>query len=307
MSFVIRTLRALATLALALIALLVLVEVWDVYMVAPWTRDGRVFAQTVIVAPEVSGTVVSVPLVENQLVHKGDILFQLDASRFEIAIAQAQAQMDQATVQLKEREEDEARRAGLQGLVSNEERRNATLAVNIANAALGGAVAAVNLAKLNLARSTVYAPTTGYITHLRLQAGDYAVAGTPVVTVLDSATFRVIAYFEETKLSKIAMNAPATIKLMGYPQRLSGYVRGIGRGIGDQNDMVDKLGLPEVNPVFDWVRLAQRIPVDIAIRAVPPGVVLASGMTCSVEVDDGSRHRRDDIGDRLRRWFEETL
>ena len=300
-------LRVLATLALALIALFVLVQVWNVYMLAPWTRDGRVFAQTVVVAPEVSGTVVSVPLAENQIVHKGDVLFRLDPSRFEIALAQAEARLDQATVTLRERQEDQARRQALPDLVSTEERQNAGLDASVADAARKGADASVTLAKLNLARATVYAPTAGFITHLRLQPGDYAVGGTPVVTILDSATFRVIAYFEETKLSGIAANEPVSIKLMGYKQRLTGHVRSIGRGIGDQNDTTNRLGLPEVNPVFDWVRLAQRIPVDIAIDAVPPGVVLASGMTCSVNVGRGDRRKDRGAGAQFRRWLEDAL
>jgi multidrug resistance efflux pump len=301
-----RIMRMLVTLMMLAIAIFVLVQVWYVYIQAPWTRDGRVWAQTVVVAPEVSGTVVDVPLVENQIVHKGDVLFRLDPSRFDIALAQAQAQLAAAQLQQTERKEDEARRQGLNGLISNEERLNAGLDANIAEASVQAAQSAVDLAQLNLVRSTVYAPVTGYVTHLRLQAGDYADAGKPVVTVLDSSSFQIIAYFEETKLDQIHENQPASIKLMGYPQRLSGHVLTIGRGISDENGDINELGLPVINPVFDWVRLAQRIPVDISIDTVPNGVILASGMTCSVDLGAHGR-AHSGIAGRLQRWLEDSL
>lgn len=306
MTIISRTLRVLVTLLIVAIALFVLVQVWKVYIVAPWTRDGRVFAQTIIVAPEVSGTVVAMPLTDNQIVHQGDILFRIDPIRFKIAVAQSQARLDQAKITLRQRQQDEARRAGLKGLVSAEDRQNASLAVQTAAAAVQGAQAALDLAKLNLARTIIHAPTTGYITHLRLQTGDFATAGTPVVTVLDSASFRVIAYYEETKLAKITPGAPVTIKLMGYNQRLTGHVRTIGRGIADQNDATNKLGLPTVNPVFNWVRLAQRIPVDIAIDHIPPTITLAAGMTCSVDITHRHHHNTGPAA-RVRRWLEGTL
>jgi multidrug resistance efflux pump len=306
MSLILRLIRFLITAIVVVVAVFVVVQLWHVYMLAPWTRDGRVMAQTVVVAPEVSGTIIAVPLKDNQLVHKGDVLFQIDPIRFKIALEQAQSQLDGAKLELQQRQADVARRKGLGGLISKEEVVNTGIGAEVANTSLVGAQAAVDLAQLNLARSTIYAPVTGIITHLRLQAGDFADAGHPAIAIIDTATFQIIAYFEETKLAHMHEGDAASIRLMGFPDRLTGHITSIGRGIGDQNDVVNSRGLPEVNPVFDWVRLAQRIPVDIAIDQVPPGVLLAAGMTGSVNIGRQVPVQTGLAG-RIQRWFEGNL
>jgi multidrug resistance efflux pump len=306
MTSMLRLIRFLVTLAVVAVACFVVLQIWNVYMLAPWTRDGRVFAQTVVVAPEVSGTVVSVPLTDNESVRKGALLFQIDPQRFQIALAQAQAQLDAAKLQLQERQQDVDRRRGLAGLISKEDVENTGIASAVANADVTGAQAAVDLAKYNLARTTLYAPVTGIVTHLRLQTGDFATAGQPYIALIDTQSFQVIAYFEETKLAHVHEGDPASIRLMASPQRLKGHVGSIGRGINDENDQVNERGLPEVNPVFDWVRLAQRIPVNVIIDAVPPGVLLASGMTCSVNVGREVPVQKGLAG-HVQRWLENNL
>jgi multidrug resistance efflux pump len=306
MTSILRLLRFLITLAIVAVALFVVIQVWDVYVLSSWTRDGRVFAQTVVVAPEVSGTVVSVPLTDNELVQKGALLFQIDPQRFQLSLAQAQAQLDAAQLQLKERQDDVARRRGLSGLISREDVANTSIASDVANANVAGAQAAVDLAKYNLARTTLYAPVTGIVTHLRLQVGDYATAGHPYIAIIDTHSFQVIAYFEETKLAHVHEGDPASVRLMGFPERLAGHVGSIGRGIDNQNDQVNDRGLPVINPVFDWVRLAQRIPVDVIIDQVPPGVLLASGMTGSVNVGREVPVQKGLAGD-VQRWLETNL
>jgi multidrug resistance efflux pump len=306
MTSILRLIRFLVTLAIVVVAVFVIVQIWNVYMLAPWTRDGRVFAQTVVVAPEVSGTVVSVPLRDNEPVEKGALLFRIDPERFQIAVAQAQAQLDAARLQLQARQQDVARRRGLTGLISREDVENTGIASAVAAADVTGAQAAVDLAKYDLARATLYAPVTGIVTHLRLQTGDYATAGRPYITLIDTHSFQVIAYFEETKLGHVREGDQASIRLMGFPQRLKGHVGSIGRGINNQNDQVDARGLPEVDPVFDWVRLAQRIPVDVVIDEVPAGVLLASGMTCSVNVGREVPVQKGLAG-RVQRWLENNF
>ena len=306
MTVILRLIRFLITLAVVAVAVFIVIQLWNVYILAPWTRDGRVFAQTVVVAPEVSGTVVSVPLSDNETVQKGAVLFRIDPQRFQIALAQAQSQLDAARLQLQERQEDVARRRGLSGLISKEDVANTGIASAVASANLTGAQAAVDLANYNLARTTLYAPVTGIVTHLRLQTGDYATAGHPYVTLIDTSSFQVIAYFEETKLAHVHEGDPASMRLMGFPQRLQGHVGSIGRGINDQNDQVNDRGLPEVDPIFDWVRLAQRIPVDVIIDEVPPGVLLASGMTCSVNVGREVPVQKGLSGN-VQRWLENNL
>jgi RND family efflux transporter MFP subunit len=247
-----------------------------------------------------------VPLSDNQLIQKGAVLFQIDPQRFQLAVAQAQAQLDAARLQLQARQQDVARRRGLSGLISREDVENTGIASAVAAADVTGAQAAVDLAKYDLARTTLTAPVTGIVTHLRLQSGDYATAGRPYITLIDTHSFQVIAYFEETKLAHVHVGDRASIRLMGFPQRLQGHVGSIGRGINDQNDQVNARGLPEVDPVFDWVRLAQRIPVDVMIDAVPPGVLLASGMTCSVNVGREVPVQKGLAG-HVQRWLENNL
>lgn len=293
-----------ATLIVVAIAIVLVADLWRIYMVAPWTRDARVLVQVVDVAPEVSGTVIQVPVKDNQFVHKGDVLFVIDPSRFRLAEAQAQAQVEAATQDLKLRLSDMRRRQGLTGVVSSEEQERYASAVAVARATLDGAQAALDVARLNLQRTTLYAPANGYVTHLRLRVGAYATAAKPEIAVIDSDSFWIAGYFEETKLAGLRIGAPARIKLMGYDAPLAGHIESLGRGIGDANDAINGVGLPTVNPIFTWVRLAQRLPVRIAIDRVPQGITLAAGMTASVSVGGGER--RTPHG-RLLRWMEDYL
>jgi multidrug resistance efflux pump len=225
------------------------------------------------------------------LVHKGDVLFTIDPERFRLAIAQAAAQVDTARLQQQLRQSDVRRRQGLTGIVSAEEQERIASTAAVAASSLEGAQAALDLAKLNLQRSTLYAPVNGYVTHLRLRVGDYANAGQPRLAVIDADSFWISGYFEETKIAAIHVGDAARIKLMGYAAPLSGHVESFGRGISDVNDTANGIGLPTVNPIFTWVRLAQRIPVRIAIDRIPDGVMLASGMTASVSVGPESAEK----------------
>jgi len=117
-----------------------------------------------------------------------------------------------------------------------------------------------------------------------LNKGDYAVTGQPNIALIDAHSFWITGYFEETKLRGIQPGASARIRLMGYDQVLPGRVASIGRGITDSNQHADAQGLPSVEPSFSWVRLAQRIPVRVEFEHVPHDVLLAAGMTGSIEV-----------------------
>ena len=142
------------------------------------------------------------------------------------------------------------------------------------------------LAELNLARSELRAPRAGQITNLRLAQGNYVSAGQPVMALVDDASFYVQAYFEETKLPQIRIGAPVEVWLMSAGEPLEGEVESISRGITDRNASPDGQLLANVEPTFNWVRLAQRIPVRIKLRDVPPGLLLSAGMTASVRVAD---------------------
>ncbi|TLU73571.1 efflux RND transporter periplasmic adaptor subunit [Lichenicoccus roseus] len=303
MSLLRGAIRVAITLAMVALAVWLGAALWRTYMVAPWTRDGRVRAYVVDVAPEVSGTVTELLVHDNQFVHRGDALFVIDPVRFRIAIAQAQAQLETAREDLRLRQSDARRRQGLSGIVSAEERERFTSVADTAQAAVDSAQASVDLAQLNLARATLYAPVNGYVTNLLLRNGDYVNAGQPRLAVLDSDSFWIYGYFEETKLQGVHVGEPARMKLMGYDALLSGHVESITRGINDQNGNPDRLGLQDVSPVFTWVRLAQRIPVRIHIDQVPAGITLAAGMTCSVSI--GREADRNHA--RLGSWFEDHL
>ncbi|MDN7875213.1 biotin/lipoyl-binding protein [Burkholderia aenigmatica] len=297
--------RSLLTLATVAVAIVLVAALWHAYVLAPWTRDARVSAHVVRIAPEVSGTVVEVAVIDNQRVAKGDVLYRIDPQRFALAVEQAEAQVAATAETMRQKRDEAQRRTGLDDLVPREDIQRSGRAVAIAQAEHRKALAALDVAKLDLERTTLRSPVDGYVTQLRLRHGDYAVEGKPGISVLDAHSFWITGYFEETKLRRIATDAPATIRLMGFDSLLSGHVTSIGRGIADENGTLDELGLPAVNPTFSWVRLAQRIPVRIEIDRVPAGVLLAAGMTCSVEV--GERGRERTPRGRLASWLHAWL
>lgn len=284
MNWLARLIRPLLTGLVVCIALGLGYVVWDVYVLDPWTRDGRVRVYVVVAAPEVSGTVVSVPVVDNQFVHKGDPLYTLDPLRFRLAIDEARAKVAGTTDEYELAVANAKRRRGLHGVVSREEVDDYDSNVVNKRAAMDTAKALLDTALLNLQRSTVYSSVDGYVTNLNLRVGDYATAGKPYMALVDATSFWMNAYFEETKLLGVKVGDKARIKLMGYPQILQGHVVSIGRGINDDNGVWDRLGLPDVSPIFTWVRLAQRIPVRVEFDDVPPSVLLSAGMTASVAV-----------------------
>ena len=277
-------LRVAITLAMAAVAVVLGVALWQVYMVSPWTRDGRVRAYVVDIAPEVAGTVVQLLVHDNEFVHKGDALFAIDPSRYRLSVAQAQASLEGASDSLRLRQSDVRRRQGLTGIVSAEEQEQFRSQSSQAQSNVDSAQAQLDTARLNLQRSVVFAPVNGYVTNLLLRVGDYVAAGSPRLALVDADSFWVNGYFEETKLDHVAVGDPARIRLMGYRPLLDGHVDSIARGVNDQNQSADAQGLQDVNPIFTWVRLAQRIPVRVHIDRVPPGIVLAAGMTASVSL-----------------------
>ncbi|MDR3517077.1 MAG: HlyD family secretion protein [Azospirillaceae bacterium] len=301
-----KVIRVAITLATVAVAVFLVAALWRYYMVLPWTRDGRVRAEVVAVASEVAGTVVALPVTDNQMVHKGDVLFQVDPVRFHLALAQAEAELDQRRQERDQRLSDQRRRAGMTGVVSAEEIDRTRNTAGVAGAAFAAAQVAVDIAKLNLERATVHAPVNGFVTNLNLRVGDFMAVGVPRIALVNADRFWVVGYFEETKLGAIHRGDLARIQLMGFEQPLSGHVESIGRGIADPNAEPDGAGLPQVNPVFTWVRLAQRVPVKLVIDRVPEGMSLIAGTTCTVSI---GRDALDLAGDPKRNpmaWLQET-
>ncbi|SFK11969.1 efflux RND transporter periplasmic adaptor subunit [Methylocapsa palsarum] len=259
---------------------------WRAYMGAPWTRDGTVRVYVVTIAPEVAGRIVELPVVDNQFVHKGDLLMLIDPTDYTIAVRQAQAQVEQTRAVAENAQAESNRRQKLNLLaVTVEEKESYLSRAQSADASFQQAQAALDRARVNLERTRIVSPVNGYVTNLLAQLGDYATIGQNKVSIVNADSFWVDGYFEETQLGSIHEGDPAIVKLMGYDQIVRGHVNSIARGIKVSNAQPDPSGLAAVNPIFTFVRLAQRVPVRIELDEVPKEVRLIAGLTATVEIE----------------------
>ena len=282
----VHALPILATLAVVALAALLGWAAWQYYMGTPWTRDGTVRAYVVKVAPQVAGEIVSLPIADNQFVHKGDLLMLIDPRNYSIAIRQAQAAAEQAQAVADNARAEMIRREKLTDIaVTMEERQTYISQATTAEATYQSALANLEQARINYKRTQVRSPVNGYVTNLSAQLGNYADVGSLQLSLVNSDSYWVDAYFEETALSRIQEGDAATIKLMGYTPLLRGRVQGLARGIDVPNAAPDASGLASVNPIFTFVRLAQRVPVRVHIDEVPEGVNLVAGMTATVQIE----------------------
>jgi multidrug resistance efflux pump len=334
----------LITLTTAAVAGALGVAMWDAYMAAPWTRDATVRASIVMMAPEVSGRIVELHVIDNQYVRMGDLLMVIDPTNYAIAVSQAEASVQQAHASVQtidaqmivqeaqinanraqvdqvqaalafaqkqaSRYQDLAQRGA--GTVESAQQFAAQLAQQQASvrsseatlelaqrqveqqkaqrlsaeATLAQADAQLRQAQANLQRTRILSPVDGYATNLLAQLGDFINVGTNAISLVDAHSYWVDGYFEETNLAPIRVGNAAQIKLMGRAEVLRGHVDSIARAISVSNAQPNNQGVATVNPIFTWVRLAQRIPVRIHIDAVPPDIVLSAGMTATVEIEE---------------------
>ena len=277
--------RVAITIAIVALALLCGKWLWLHYEVAPWTRDARIKANIVQIASDLSGEVTQLAVHDNQQVVKGQLLFEIDRARYEIALRQAEAQVKTARINLDQATKEARRNAELRELVAQESKEQGQTRLDQAKAAVEQAQIAVDLAKLNLERTRVYAAVDGSITNLDLRVGAYVTASRPVMALVENNSFYVEAYFEETKLPFIHVNDKASITLMGSQQALTGTVDSLAAGIVDRDRSTGANLLPNVNPTFNWVRLAQRIPVRIHLAPLPKETRLIAGETATVSID----------------------
>ena len=286
-----RVLPLLITVVTVAIAVVVGRQMWDAYMGTPWTRDGTVRAYVVTMAPEVAGRIVELPVHDNQFVHKNDLLMVIDRTNYKIAVSLAEAAVQQAQANMWNAVKQNQRRQVLTDLAVTGEQKD-TFATNAVSAQAQYQQAQANLqqARVNLERTEIRAPVDGWITNLLAQKGDFAEAGQKLISLTDANSFWIDGYFEETNLGPINVGDPAEVKLMGYPQIVPGHVQSVARAINVANAQPNGQGVASVNPIFTWVRLAQRIPVRIRIDSVPAGVVLVAGMTATVQIDAPSDH-----------------
>ena len=277
--------RVAVTLIFVVAAVYVGRQLWGHYMDEPWTRDARLRADVVGIAPDVSGLVSEVLVKDNQAVKKGDVLFRVDRDRFAIALEQADAALASSNAALEQAQRESARQARLGDAASLQQKEQALTTVQQDEAAVRQATANRELAQLNLDRSEVRATVNGTISNLSLRPGDYVSAGTAKVALIDSDSLRVEGYFEETKLPRIHVGDEVHIHLMGQAEKLTGHVESIAYGIEDRERTSGSL-LANITPTFSWVRLAQRVPVRIALDKVPDGTKLIAGLTATVEVQE---------------------
>ncbi|MDR6626116.1 efflux RND transporter periplasmic adaptor subunit [Caulobacter segnis] len=262
---------------------------WTHYQVDPWTRDGRVRADVVKVAPDVSGLVTRVAAANDEAVKAGQPLFYVDRERYALALRQADAAVEAQRASLIQARRELARNRALGDLVAAEVTEQSLSKVEQVQAALAQAVASRDVAALNLKRTEVLAPTDGFLSDLTLRTGDYVTAGKPVLALIDSHSFRVEGYFEETKLSGLRIGQPVSVKIMGEDKTLKGHIQSIAAGIEDRDRAASDNLLPNVNPTFSWVRLAQRVPVRVALEQTPRDLRLIAGRTATVSVLTGGR------------------
>jgi len=362
--------KYLLTGAIVVVAAVVVVHKYGTYLTNPWTRDGQVQANVIQIAPRVSGPIVSLPIVDNQFVRAGDLLFEIDPRTYQASLDQAAAQLDQIrdNVEALTKQVDSAR-AGVEvarasihqaksasaqvdaAIVKNkaeyarqqellpkkatsqkaleraqavyevtlEEKKVAEAAVlqaqaNLAkaqaalaeaqaklgalgdaNAQIRQAQAALRQAELNLEFTQVRAAANGYVTNLRLRIGSHAVANQPSLALVDIASYWVNGFFKENSIAGIKSGDHAVVTLMTYPDRpIEGVVDSIGWGISQQDGSTGTDLLPRVSATFEWIRLAQRIPVRIRLVEVPEEIKLRLGTTCSVLVRKGSATGQQD-------------
>ncbi len=266
-------------------ALAVGVYLWNYYMDAPWTRDGRVRADVVTVAPDVSGLVTEILVKDNQTVKRGDVLFRIDRARFALALQQAEAVVAGRRAMLDQADADLKRYRELSHDVVSQQKQEQILATQLqAKAAYDQAVADRAVAQLNLDRSDVHASVNGTISNMDLRPGAYVSAGKGIMALVDTDSLHVDGYFEETKLPRIHVGDSVTIHLMGDSARLHGHVESIAAGIEDRDRTAGSNLLANVTPTFSWVRLAQRVPVRIALDNIPAATTLVAGRTATVEI-----------------------
>jgi len=279
-------LRVGITLAIAVAAGLLAYKLWVRYTDYPWTRDGRVRADVVNIAPDVAGLVTAVPVRDNQYVHQGDVLFRIDTMHYQHALAEATALTQQRKSLWEMKKQQSARRAHLDDeVISRENREDTDLGALAAKAEYEAAVAQVEKIKLDLERTVVRSPVDGWVSNLLVRPGDFAQIGAAKLAVIDQHSFWVYGYFEEHKLSMIKVGDVAEVQLLGSHTTLKGHVESIAHGITDRDNPTDIRLLANVNPTFNWVRLAQRIPVRIRLDQIPAGLTLVAGMTCSVVIN----------------------
>ncbi|MBA6410032.1 MAG: HlyD family secretion protein [Pseudoalteromonas distincta] len=279
-------LRTLLTIIVVIAAVFAGRWVWTDYMHTPWTRDGRIRAEVVTVSPDVSGWVTGLNIKDGQNIKKGDLLFSVDNKRYQAALDRSKATTENTLYTWELAKHKLERRKGLntQQAISEEGLESTRINSKIAKANYELAKTDQAIAQLNFDRTKVYAPVSGQIINLNLRQGNYVAQGTSVFAIVKSGSFYVTGYFEETKIPLIHDNQKAKISLLSGGKAL-GHVISVGKAIANTNTQSNTQLLPVVQQTFNWVRLSQRIPVDIKLDSVPEDIQLSAGMTATIHLN----------------------
>ncbi len=259
------------------------------YFTNPWTRNGQVRAQVIQVPSRVTGMVVEIAIIDNQYVKAGELLFRIDPDPFVIKIAQAEADLERQKISSRgsKIEFDRVREIYNKdpGAISEKDLNRREVSYLQSLSRIEVAEEQLKAANLNLDFTNVHASVDGFVSNINFQIGSQAVANQPILALVDSNSFWVFGYFRESQLDRFAIGDSAKVTLMAYPdQPLRGTVESIGWGIAPQDGNAGTNLLPSINPVFQWIRLAQRMPVRVTLDPPPRGVELRVGMTASVMI-----------------------
>ncbi|RBW48472.1 HlyD family secretion protein [Marinobacter sp. F3R11] len=275
------------TLLVVAVAVAAGIWVWNYYLYSPWTRDGRIRADVITIAPDVSGWVTGLSVRNNQTVSEGDILFTIDDTRYQAKYAEAAARLMQEKIawELARHQYENRQEVADRQSVSDGSLETFRIRAESAKASYQLAQAELDTARIDLERTKVLAPESGTVNNFALRQGNYVSRGASALSLIKSDSFYVTGYFEETKLQRVKVGQKARITLLSGNEKLTGEVVSIAQGIADSNTRSDSQMLPQVQQAFNWVRLAQRIPVDIELDPLPEGVNISAGMTVSIYLE----------------------
>jgi multidrug resistance efflux pump len=279
--------KLILTLSLITAAIYFGYQRYRIYIQNPWTRDGQVRTQVVQITPRVSGTITHIYIQDNQKVHKGDLLFEIDSAPYILKVKQAQARLQRVLQSAKsiKIEYERVKKIYQQdhGAISQKEllRHETNYFKSLSD--IQSATESLNSAKLNLSYTKVYAKIDGYVSNINFQIGSQANVGKPILALVDPSSYWVFGFFTEDKIKHINIGDEAIVTLMAYPNTpLKGKVESIGWGIALNDGNAGANLLPNIKPTFQWIRLAQRLPVRIKLENVPSHIKLRFGLSASV-------------------------
>ena len=284
--------RYAITILLVIIAVVIIFRAWVFYTESPWTRDAKFAADVVAISPDVTGLITDVPVHDNQLVKKGDTLFVVDRPRYQKALDQAQADVEYYQALVSEKRREAARRNQLgTSAMSREAIDQANNDLQTTEHQLAKSIATRDLAKIDLDRTAITAPSDGWVTNLNVYKGEFITRGSVAVALVQQHSFYVLAYLEETKLHGVEPGYRAEVTPLGSNVVLRGTVDSVAAGVTNSSSSVDSKGMATVDSNLEWVRLAQRVPVRIRLDQ-QPGNRFPAGTTATVVIT-GQNDRAD--------------